>query len=189
MRAKSLVPLIFALTLGFSLPLIADTNSEELQTLTKEIRSLRAEVVELRKSVSLLQAIQPSITTLMPEFAERFHIMHYAGDAGDWAVAAHELVELQRLVKVIDVIDPQKGGLMKGFMTASFNKLNSAIEHGEHKSFIAALNETVKNCNACHDAVGSSFIKVGLDVDESLSMRHPHDLRKSKKPGKHIHKH
>ncbi len=163
----------------------APASKRELNTL----EDLRAEVIALRKAVEILQATQPSITSLMPEFAERFHIMHYAGDAGDWAVAAHELLEIQRLVGVVERVDAEKGPLMKGFMTQSFNKLNAAIEHGDSESFQKALGETVTNCNACHKAVGSDFIKVTLDVDESLSMRHPHQLKRSKMMGPHKHKH
>ena len=160
-------------------------TKRELNTL----EDLKAEVMALRKAVEALQATQPSITSLMPEFAERFHIMHYAGDAGDWAVAEHELLEMQRLVGVIERIDPEKGPMVKGFMTQSFNKLNAAIEHGKRESFDKALAETLTNCNACHKAVGSEFIKVTLDVDESLSMRHPHQLKRSKMMGPHTHTH
>ena len=157
----------------------------ELNTL----EDLKAEVIALRKAVEALQATQPTITSLMPEFAERFHVMHYAGEAGDWAVAGHELLELQRLVGVIERIDPEKGPLMKGFMSQSLQKLNTAIEHGKRESFQQALGETVTNCNACHKAVSSEFIKVTLEVDESLSMRHPHHLKPSKMMGPHTHKH
>ena len=163
----------------------AQVPERELNTL----EDLKAEVKTLRKAVAVLQAAQPTVTTLMPDFAERFHVMHRAGDAGDFAVAAHELLEMQRLAKVIGVIDPQKGALMKGFMTQSFAKLNAAVEHGNRQAFDTALRETVTNCNACHTAVGSAFIKVTLNVDESLSMRHPHQLVKSKKPGAHTHTH
>lgn len=163
----------------------ASAATRELNTL----EDLKAEVMALRKAVEALQATQPSITSLMPEFAERFHIMHYAGDAGDWAVAEHELLEMQRLVGVIERIDPEKGPMVKGFMTQSFNKLNAAIEHGKRESFDKALGETLTNCNACHKAVGSEYIKVTLEVDESLSMRHPHQLTRRKMMGPHTHKH
>lgn len=162
----------------------APASTQELRTL----EDLKAEVAALRKAVAALQAIQPNVTTLMPAFAERFHVMHYAGYAGDWAVAAHEFLELKRLLRVIAVIDPQKGVLAKGFMDASFRKINAAIEHANRASFEKALTETVDNCNACHAAVGSGFIKVSLEVDESLSMRHAHRLEQSK-VGKHTHKH
>ncbi len=169
-------------------PVIADTDSKKLQALTKEIRSLRAEVVELRKSVASLQAIRPNLTTLMPDFAERFHVMHYAGEAGDWAVAGHELLGMKGLIDVAKQVDPEKGAMMEGFMTASFRKINAAIEHGELEPFVEALDETVKSCNACHVATGSPFIKITLEGREALSLRHPHALDRSKMPGKHMHK-
>ena len=189
MNSKSCTLLLaLAVLLPFS-PAMADSDSKEIQALTKEVRALRAEVAKLQKSVASLQVIRPTLTTLMPDFAERFHIMHYAGEAGDWAVATHEFLEMQRMVGVASAIDPEKGALMKGFMTGSFNKINAAIEHEDPKSFIKALTDTVKNCNACHDAVGSGFIVVTLDVNESLSMRHPHQLTRSKMMGRDMHKH
>ena len=189
MNSKSCTLLLaLAVLLPFS-PAMADSDSKEIQALTKEVRALSAEVAKLQKSVASLQVIRPTLTTLMPDFAERFHIMHYAGEAGDWAVATHEFLEIQRMVGVASAIDPEKGALMKGFMTGSFNKINAAIEHEDPKSFIKALTDTVKNCNACHTAVGSGFIVITLDVDESLSMRHPHQLTRSKIMGPHMHKH
>jgi len=169
-------------------PMMGAGGSQQIQALTKEISALKTEVEALRKAVASLQALKPTLTTLMPDFAERFHVMHRAGDAGDWAVAAHEVLEIQRLVGVFQQIDAKKGALVEGFMSGNLRGLSEAIEHGNPESFYKAMNDTVKNCNACHVAVGSPFIKVTLDVDESLSMRHPHALGKSKVPAKHIHK-
>ena len=189
MNSKSCTLLLaLAVLLPFG-PAMADSGSKETQALTKEVRALSAEVAGLRKSVALLEALRPNVTVLMPDFSERFHVMHYAGEAGDWAVAAHEFLEMQRMVEVVNAIDPDKGALMKGFMTGSFNKINAAIEHENPKSFNKALTETVKNCNACHAAVGSEFIIVTLDVNESLSMRHPHQFTRSKMMGQYMHKH
>ncbi|MEE8211028.1 MAG: hypothetical protein V3T85_03790, partial [Acidiferrobacterales bacterium] len=87
MNSKSCTLLLaLAVLLPFS-PAMADSDSKEIQALTKEVRALRAEVAKLQKSVASLQVIRPTLTTLMPDYAERFHIMHYAGEAGDWAVA------------------------------------------------------------------------------------------------------
>lgn len=169
-------------------PMMGAGGSQQIQVLKKEISLLKTEVEALRKAVASLQALTPTLTTLMPDFAERFHVMHRAGDAGDWAVAAHEVLEMQRLVDVAQQIDAKKGALMEGFMSGNLRGLSEAIEHGSPESFYKAMNDTVKNCNACHVAVGSPFIKVTLDVDEGLSMRHPHALGKSKAPAKHAHR-
>jgi hypothetical protein len=176
---KLWMPLIFVVVFGFSGAVIADTDSKELQVLTKEIRALKAEVAELRKSVASLQAIRPTLTTLMPDIAERFHVMHYAGEAADWAVAGHELFALKALIDVAKQVDPEKGPMLDGFMTASFNKINAAIEHGDVASFVTALGEAIKSCNACHVAVGSPFIKVTLEGRDAVSLRHAHTLGKS----------
>lgn len=160
---------------------------QQIQALKKEISALKAQVQALRKSVASLQALKPTFSTIMPDIAERFHVMHRAGDAGDWAVAAHEVLEMQRLVSIAKQIDAEKGALMEGFMSGNLRTLDKAIEHGKRESFYKAMNDTVKNCNACHVAVGSAFIKVTLDVDASLNMRHPHALGKSKVSVKHTH--
>jgi len=157
----------------------------ELETM----EDLRREVRALREAVRSLQASRPTTTALMPDFAERFHVMHYAGEAGDWAVATHELLEMQRIMKVIGRVNPEYGEMMQAFMSPSFAELNAAIEHGDRQAFNEALTGAVDQCNACHAGVGSPFIEVTLDVDESLSMRHPHRLQQSEKPGEHTHSH
>jgi hypothetical protein len=189
MNSKSCTLLLaLAVLVPFS-PAMADSDSKEIQALANEVRALKSQVETLQKSVTLLNAARPSLTELMPDFSERFHVMHYAGEAGDWVVAAHELQEMQRMEKIVTAIDPEKGALMKGFMTASFNKLNVAIEHGNRESFNKALTETIKNCNACHTAVGSKFVEVTLDAKHSLSMRHSHEFIDRKMMGQHMHKH
>ncbi|MDH3669971.1 MAG: hypothetical protein OES46_02255, partial [Gammaproteobacteria bacterium] len=112
MRTKLWMSLISIAIFGLLGPAMADTDSKELQALTKEIGALRAEVAKLRKSVVSLQAIRPTLTTLMPDLAERFHVMHYAGEAGDWAVAGHELLGMKSLIDVAKQVDPEKGPML-----------------------------------------------------------------------------
>jgi len=140
----------------------------------------------LRQRVAELEALKPNFTNFMPNFSERFHVMHRAGDVGDWAVAAHEVDEMQRLTGVSKYMDSKLGELMLAFMDGNLRKLKEAVEHGNPKSFQAALKDTVASCNGCHTASGST-IGVTLNVDESLSMRHPHGLRKSPAPKQHMH--
>jgi hypothetical protein len=125
----------------------------------------------------------------MPEFSERFHVMHYAGEAEDWAVASHELHGLKRLIEIMKQVDPEKGTMVNGFLLGNINSIGAAIEHKNIKSFQKSLEETVENCNSCHVAIGSPSMNVVLDARDALSMRHSHDLSKSDKPGKHTHMH
>jgi hypothetical protein len=161
-------------------PLMAQTDSSEIMPMKRQLQSLE-------ERVTRLEALQPTFTSFMPDFAERFHVMHLAGDVGDWAVATHELNELRRMTAFSKYIDSQKGNLMKSMLEPNFSALEGAIGHGNHDKFAKALAETLATCNSCHVATGSAFIKVTLGVDDALSLRHPHALAEQAAP--HGHKH
>ena len=178
---KSILPIVSATTLTLASSITnADSDDSDLQLLKQQLRALQ-------ERVEVLEAIKPTFTSMMPNFAERFHVMHRAGDAGDWAIAGHELQELKRLTNIADKIDPKNGQLMQDMMKSSFELLESAIAHGNSKKFQVALNQTTDVCNACHQAAGSPFIQVTLNEEESISLRHPHALKKSEKVGGHTH--
>ena len=159
-------------------PALADSHND--------VKALMQQLEALQARVSALEA-QRSFASFMPDFAERFHVMHRAGEAEDWAVASHELAELTRLSEASLMIDSSKGKLMQGMMQQNFDDLSKAIEHGNSKKFEQALEQTVSTCNACHTATGSDFIEVILDETQALSMRHPHQLRKRGVPEGHSH--
>lgn len=127
-----------------------------------------------------------TFASFMPDFAERFHVMHRASDSEDWAVASHELQTMKQLIVASKYIDAEKGALFQAMMGPVIDKMDNAISHANGKKMTAALTEAVQTCNACHTATGSPFIKVTLDATESLSMRHPHEFTKQKM-GKHMH--
>lgn len=164
----------------------AATPSEptDVETLQREVRVLEAEVAELRQTV---QALVPSLTMLMPDFAERFHVMHRAGDVGDWAVANHELLAMQQIAAEAERLHPERGQLLAAYMAAPFESLDEAIDHSNYEAFDGALRQTLQSCNACHRAVGSPFIQVTLNPPSQLSMRHPHKLQPSEPLHGHTH--
>ena len=137
------------------------------------------QVEELQNRIAALEAIRPTFTTFMPDIAERLHVMHRAGEAGDWAVAAHELEELKRLTEISKYIDAKNGKLMQEMMAPSYGSLEGAIEHGSEKKFQKALEQTAATCNACHTATGSDFIQVTLEAQDAVSIRHPHTFSES----------
>jgi len=150
-----------------------------VQALRGKLHALEREVSILRERLRLLE---PTLTQLMPDFAERLHVMHRAGEAGGWAVAKHKLVVMQRTAGVAREIAPERAHLMDVYMNPVFESLNRAIEHTDKEAFSRALEQTIQNTNACHNAVGSPFIEVVLDAKTSLSMRHPHELDHSQPP-------
>jgi hypothetical protein len=128
-----------------------------------------------------------SFASFMPDFAERFHVMHRAGENGDWAVASHELQTMKQLMQLSTSIDADTGKLMTTMLGPNFEALEHAIEDSNHDKFEKALNQTIGSCNACHTATGSNFIQVTLDTSDSLSMRHPHKFMAQQAPVGHSH--
>jgi hypothetical protein len=161
------------------MPLLASSDEKKFEALERQIEALQTRITTLEA--------RHTFTSFMPDFAERFHVMHIAGEAGDWAVASHELQEMKRLTRLSTSIDADKGKLMQEMMKPSFEALDNAIEHGNHKKFEKALTQTTDTCNACHTATGSGFVQVTLDVRNSLSLRHPHKFVQQKVPGGHSH--
>ncbi len=160
---------------------IADSDAAEIQALKVQIEALQARVKALEA--------QQTFTSFMPNLAERFHVMHRAGEASDWAVASHELEEMKRITALSPTIDKEKGQLMQAMMGTSYAALEEAIEHGNHEKFEKALEQTISTCNSCHVATGSEFVEVTLNARESLSMRHPHRFMRREMPSGHTHGH
>ena len=149
------------------------------------VEQLRQQIKMLEERIMVLES-RLTFASFMPDFAERFHILHRASESEDWAVASHQLQVMKQLIASSNSINADKGALFQSMMGPIVDKMDSAINHADEKKMSAALSEAVQICNACHTATGSPFIKVTLDVDESLSMRHPHIFTKQKM-GKHTH--
>jgi len=172
--------LVSVLILSTAAPVQADSDKTEIEALKQQVSALL-------QRVESLEALKPTFTTFMPEFAERFHVMHQAGEAGDWAVAGHELSEMRRMASVSNYIDPEKSKLLESMLDPSLDTLNEAIEAGDHDTFEASMGSTIKACNACHIASQSPFIQVTLDAGDAVSVRHPHVFSKSKLAHGHTH--
>jgi hypothetical protein len=153
-----------------------DSNSKQLM---ERIESLEARIAILESRFSF--------ASFMPDFAERFHVMHQAAEADDWAVAGHELQEMKSMIESSTTIDAEKGQLFQAMMGPVIEQMEGAIGHGDGEKMHALLNQATQTCNSCHAATGSSFIKVSLDASATLSMRHPHALTRQKPNMKHMH--
>lgn len=180
--------LVWGATLAvFTGSVAQSAHSQDSKSLQTQIKALADEVAVLKTQVASLEKLKPTFAEFMPDFSERFHVMHLAGQDGDWAVAAHELMEMNRMVRTAKEIDAKNGQLMQGFLAGGLQSLKTAIDHGNLEKFNKALGETLTSCNNCHKAAGSPFIKISLDVHKMLSMRHSHALQKSKIMGGHMH--
>jgi len=112
------------------LPACARLDSGEPKTYANACGACpdQAVVAQLKETVDLLNAIRPTVAMLMPDVAERFNVMQYAGDAEDWALASHEMHGIEHLLDVIQKVDSQKGSRAKGFIGEDLEHVDAAIE-------------------------------------------------------------
>ncbi len=181
MKNRLFTALVAPVIIGVSSAVLADSDTPEIAALQRQIEALKVRIEQLEA--------RHTFASFMPNVAERFHVMHRAGEAGDWAVASHELAEIKRITRLATAADANKGKLMQTMMASSYEALEGAIEHGNANKFQRALQQTISSCNACHTATGSDFVQVTLDAKEALSLRHPHRLDQRGAPAGHTHSH
>ena len=160
--------LVFAFTGSFYVSNAFANQHGDTKQLVERINTLEQRILALESRLSF--------ATFMPDFAERFHVMHRASDAGDWAVASHQLAVMKDMIESSININAERGNLLKAMMGPVIEKMSSAIDHSSKEKFTPLLGEAVQVCNSCHVATGSAFIKVTLDSAHAMSMRHPHVL-------------
>ena len=149
------------------------------------LEQLMVRMQAMEERIAILES-RFTFASFMPDFAERFHVMHRAAESEDWAVAGHELEEMKSMMASSTTIDAEKGKLFQAMMGPVIEDMDNAIAHSNNKKMTASLERAVQVCNSCHVATGSPFINVTLDATGTLSMRHPHAF-KMQKMGKHKH--
>lgn len=151
----------------------------------QNLGQLMERIQAMEQRIEMLES-RFTFASFMPDFAERFHVMHRATESGDWAVASHELQEMKSMMESSTTIDAEKGNLFKAMMGPVLEDMDNAIAHSNNKKMTALLDQAVQTCNSCHVATDSPFINVTLDATGSLSMRHPH-IFKEQKMASHMH--
>ncbi len=125
MRTYAEATLLVLIIAACPLSAVADSDAAVTAALERRIDALESRIAALEAG--------RTFTSFMSNFSERFHVMHRAGEAGDWAVASHELAEMKRLSTLSTAIDAEKGKLMQAMLAPSFEALEVAIEHGDQK--------------------------------------------------------
>lgn len=102
-------------------------------------------------SLETLTQIQPGLSTYMMEAAQRFGVMWFAADRGNWDLAAFEAREAEQVLQhgaVRSNQSRQQG--INAFNSALLEPLVKAAQSGDRTQFEAAYRNAIDGCNACH---------------------------------------
>ncbi len=136
----------------------------------------------IESRVDALASIQPGLGVVMHEVGYRFSSLYRAAHGGNWGLAQYQLKELREAMEVAETTRPKRAAMLKAFGQTHLGPIDAAIEKKNLAEFNPRFLEAVKGCNACHSALGMSFIRYrvperghqgGLDVTLKTDPKHP----------------
>lgn len=98
----------------------------------------------------------------MQRFAEK---LHFAGQAGNWALAdfyLHEIDEITEAIIKAKVVDEgvAVGESMKAMLPPSIASVREAIQSRDAAQFASRYEGLLTSCNACHANTKHAFVKI-----------------------------
>jgi hypothetical protein len=111
---------------------------------------------ELKDVIDVL----PKFAIPMREVGDRFQNMYFAAKAGNWGLAYYMSKYMNGAMNPAKVTKPAEYPLWEGFYKEKFAPVNKAIVAKDFAAFEKEYTAVIKECNACHTAMGYGFIKV-----------------------------
>jgi hypothetical protein len=117
-------------------------------------------------SKNAVESYRPELGQVMGYQQIRHAKLWFAGDAGNWELAAYELNELREGFEEAaksrpsarnPIPRPELAGLLLRFVGAPLDNLEQAIQAKDRQSFVAAYDKLTVSCTACHAAAKHGF--------------------------------
>ena len=115
--------------------------------------------------------IQPGMARLMLEISERYWIMYYAAQAGNWELAHHEFRELRKTNQIAALVRPKYQQSLADFDTQYLQPLDQALHAKDWQAFAAAYHQSIDGANEMHRTLGYSYIEWQLPDSPPPSLR------------------
>jgi hypothetical protein len=111
----------------------------------------RSRHVEL--TIDQLVELQPGLGRLMPEVGRRYWVLFYAARGGNWALAVHQLRQIQHLFVVGATTRPKMAKHLQAFAQGTLAGLQQALDAHDWPAFDRLYREGVDSANRYHVAV------------------------------------
>lgn len=122
---------------------------------------LTAKVDALQKFMGVqTKIINPSTSTVMMEYNQRFASVWYAAQAQNWDLAAFEADEMGGVQAIAENTRPKRAVALQAFKKNTLEPLQAVVAKKDKASFEAAYDKTIAACNACHVATDMKFVKI-----------------------------
>jgi hypothetical protein len=132
------------------------------------------ELAALREEVDHLKELVPSQSHTMQDVGYHYTNLWFAGQKGNWPLAAFYLNEtrshLKWAVRVRPVRKTRAGdvdleGIREAFDTSSLREVQQSIESGDPARFRAAYKHALEGCYSCHKASEKPFLRPQVPLE------------------------
>lgn len=122
-----------------------------------------------------LAELQPGLGQLMPLVSERYWILYYAAQGGNWTLADYQLRSLRSLWKKMSVTRPKYGAMLASYAEKIFDPLARHIAAKDFAAFEQTYREGIALANALHAAThhGEIIWKLPPRAPEHLELGPP----------------
>ncbi|MCG3149642.1 MAG: hypothetical protein PCFJNLEI_03107 [Verrucomicrobiae bacterium] len=99
-----------------------------------------------------LAELQPGLGTLMRDISDRYWILYYAAQGGNWDLAAYQLRGLRSLYKKGSTTRPKYAGMLADYAKKIFDPLQQHIEAKNFPEFAKVYQAGIDLANVLHGA-------------------------------------
>ena len=120
--------------------------------------------------------VLPKFAIPMREVGDRFQNMYFAAKGENWGLAFYMSKYMNNAMNPAKLTKPDEYPLWASFYKEKFEPVNKAIFAKDFAAFDKAYMAVIKDCNACHAAMGYGFIQVEKllnPVDQGLQYKLP----------------
>lgn len=105
-----------------------------------------------------LAELQPGLGTLMRDISDRYWILYYAAQGGNWDLAAYQLRGLRSLYKKGSTTRPKYAGMLANYAEKIFDPLQQSIAAKNFPEFDKVYRAGIDLANQLHGATNHGEI-------------------------------
>lgn len=138
------------------------------------------DVEAMQKDVDRLKSITTSASVAMADVGFHFSNLWFAGQKGNWPLAAYYYNEGRNHIRWLVRITPMpKGpdgelvdlqGIFDGLDTSALKDLKDVIDKKDGTRFAATYRQTLEGCYSCHKAVGRPYLRPAVPTTPAQSI-------------------
>ncbi len=103
-------------------------------------------------TIDQLAELQPGLGTFMRDVSDRFWILYYAAQGGNWDLAAYQLRGLRSLWKKMKMTRPKYTGMLDDYAQKIFDPLEARIVARNFPEFDKLYRQGIDLANKMHGA-------------------------------------